>query len=77
MVLSLRRWLSRIVFVIVFALLLLITTGGYRWVVDIISPVHPYHTPKGDALKVFQEDPSSPENGSIADRLRWFYWYGE
>ncbi|WP_265525130.1 YqzK family protein [Paenibacillus sp. JDR-2] len=74
MVLSLRRWLSRILFVVIFTLLLLIVTGSYRWLVDVIAPVHPYREPKGAALKVFQAD---AEKGSITDRLRWFYWYGE
>lgn len=77
MVLSLRKWFSRFVFVLLFGLLFIAATGGYRFLVDVISPVHPYKTPKGDALKVFQVDPATPENGSVADRLRWFYWYGE
>lgn len=77
MVLSLRKWLSRILFVVLFTLLLLVATGGYRWLVDVISPVHPYRTPKGDALKVFQTSPADAEKGSLTERLRWFYWYGE
>ncbi|GLX69060.1 DUF4227 family protein [Paenibacillus glycanilyticus] len=77
MVLSLRKWLSRILFVVIFTLLLLIVTGSYRFLIDAIAPVHPYRTPKGDALKVFQSDPAAVEKGSLADRLRWFYWYGE
>ncbi|WP_042162636.1 DUF4227 family protein [Paenibacillus gorillae] len=77
MVLSLRKWISRIVFAIIFSMLLILATGGYSWLVDVISPVHPYHKPKGAAMKVFQADPMIPGNGSLADRLRWFYWYGE
>jgi hypothetical protein len=77
MVLSLRKWLSRILFVVIFTLLLLIATGSYRWLVDVIAPVHPYKIPKGEALKVFQANPADAEKGSLTDRLRWFYWYGE
>lgn len=77
MILSVRRWLSRILFIVIFVVLFLIATGGYRLLVDVISPVHPYREPKGSALKVFKTDPDTPEGGNAADRLRWFYWYGE
>ncbi|MFF2482092.1 DUF4227 family protein [Paenibacillus sp. NPDC058071] len=77
MVVSLRRWLSRLLFVILFALLLFIVTGGYRLLADAVSPIHPYKKPKGEALKVFQSEPLLPGKGSITDRLRLFYWYGE
>ena len=34
--------------------------------------------PQGQALKVFEAgDQQQGENGSIAERLRLFYWYGE
>lgn len=77
MVFSIRKWTRRIVFLVVFMILLFTVTGGYRWLADAISPVHPYREPKGDALKVFVTDPDSPDTGNAADRLRWFYWYGE
>lgn len=77
MVLSVRKWLNRILFVIIFTLLFLITTGSYKWLVEVIAPVNPYQTPKGAALKVFQADPATAEKGSVTEQLRWFYWYGE
>ena len=77
MVFSIRRWTSRIFFIVVFTVLLFVVTGGYRWLADAISPVHPYREPKGDAMKVFVTDPESPDSKDVADRLRWFYWYGE
>ncbi|KRE54315.1 YqzK family protein [Paenibacillus sp. Soil522] len=77
MVFSIRKWTSRIVFIVIFAVLLLAVTGSYRWLADAISPVHPYREPKGAALKVFVTDPNSPDSKNAADRLRWFYWYGE
>ncbi|MGO4539793.1 DUF4227 family protein [Paenibacillus sp. 2TAB19] len=77
MVLSIRKWASKLFFIVVFTAALLVVTGGYRFLVDAISPVHPYREPKGEALKVFLTDPESPEGGHLADRLRWFYWYGE
>ena len=77
MVISIRNWVSRIFFIVLFVALLFIVTAGYRLIVEVISPVHPFQAPRGDALKVFATDPASPEGGNSADRLRWFYWYGE
>lgn len=77
MIVSLRRWVARVVFLFLFFVLLLIATGGYRLLVEVISPVHPYQKPKGSAIKVFRTDPDSPDEGNMADHLRWFYWYGE
>ncbi|GKU79620.1 DUF4227 family protein [Paenibacillus sp. L3-i20] len=77
MVFSLRGWLNRILFIIVFLILLFFAAGGYRLLVEVISPIHPYQKPRGDAMKVFITDVESPEQGNSADRLRWFYWYGE
>lgn len=76
-VFSIRKWVSRMFFIVLFTAILLIVTGGYRVLIDVISPVHPYREPKGEALKVFVSDPESPEGGDLTDRLRWFYWYGE
>lgn len=77
MVFSIRRWTSRVFFIVVFSILLFIVTGGYRWLAEAISPIHPYREPKGNAMKVFVTDADSPESKDAADRLRWFYWYGE
>ncbi|WP_168119218.1 DUF4227 family protein [Paenibacillus sp. HB172176] len=77
MVVSLRRWASRLLFIALFFALLLLAAGGYGWLIEVVSPVHPYAKPKGDAMKVFVTDPAAPEGGNSADRLRWFYWYGE
>ncbi|REK77316.1 DUF4227 family protein [Paenibacillus paeoniae] len=77
MVFSFRGWLNRVWFLIVFAVLLFFAAGGYQWLVEVASPIHPFQKPKGAAMKVFVTDPESPEAGYGADRLRWFYWYGE
>jgi len=76
MVFSIRKWTSRLLFIVIFLLMLIVATGGYRWLIDAIAPIDPYHKPKGEAVKAFTQH-GSPEGGSIADRLRWFYWYGE
>ncbi|QAY68402.1 DUF4227 family protein [Paenibacillus protaetiae] len=77
MIVSVRRWLARILFLIAFAILFLVATGGYRLLIDAISPVHPYQEPRGHAAKVFRSDPEIPGDNNPLDRLRWFFWYGE
>lgn len=78
MILSIRKWTSRVLFIFIFSILLLAVTGGYRWLAETLSPVHPYRVPKGDALKVFVSEPGPPDSSDkMSDRLRWFYWYGE
>ncbi|MOA17132.1 hypothetical protein D3C78_1373780 [compost metagenome] len=52
-------------------------TGGFRWLADVISPIHPYEVPEGDALKVNVQEPMMPDSSKAAERLQWFYWYGE
>ncbi|MWC28395.1 DUF4227 family protein [Paenibacillus sp. MMS18-CY102] len=76
MVVSIRKWFGRTIFMIIFILLTMMTLGGYRWLMDVVAPVDPYREPQGQALKVSGQM-QSPEGGSMSDRLRWFYWYGE
>ncbi|EFM09847.1 conserved hypothetical protein [Paenibacillus curdlanolyticus YK9] len=76
MVVSVRKWFGHILFLLTFILLTIMTFGGYRWLIDVISPVDPYREPQGQALKVSGQI-HSPEGGTMGDRLRWFYWYGE
>ncbi|MEK3881521.1 DUF4227 family protein [Paenibacillus sp. PL2-23] len=77
MVFSLRGWGSRLLFLVVFAVLLFIAAGGYGWLMEAVSPVQPYRVPKGEAMKVTAKEPYTPDSASGAERLRWFYWYGE
>ncbi|WP_127530824.1 DUF4227 family protein [Paenibacillus kobensis] len=77
MVVSLRKWIGRLVFAILFIMLTIMTFGGYQWLIGVVAPVDPYRAPQGSALKVNGPVYSPPEGGSTFDRLRWFYWYGE
>lgn len=77
MVVSLRRWGRMLLFLVLFAMLTLCVFGGYRWAAGLLAPVDPYRSPGGGAVKVFKGHTVQQEGGSIADRLRWFYWYGE
>jgi len=77
MVLSVRKWFGRLLFAALFVMLTTMTFGGYRWLIGVVAPVDPYRVPQGNALKVNGPVYSPPEGGTIGDRLRWFYWYGE
>ncbi|MBD3918726.1 DUF4227 family protein [Paenibacillus sp. PR3] len=76
MVVSIRQWFGRLVFVLLFMLLTMIAFGGYRWLIDVVAPVDPYREPHGRALKV-SGTLQTPDESTMSDRLRWFYWYGE
>lgn len=76
-VFSFRQWLNRVLFIVLFVILLIIAVGGYRWLLGVVSPIHPHKEPRGAAVKVFVTDPASPDGNKTLDRLRWFYWYGE
>lgn len=77
MVLSARKWFSRFVFMLLFIGLFVVATGGYDWLVDVVSPSNPYEVPQGEAVKAIWHSTYEWDNGNIADRLRFFYWYGE
>lgn len=77
MVVSLRRWLRRLMFVLLLCIFTITMYGGCRLLAVWIAPDDPYRVPQGHALKVFGATDQRAENGSISDRLRLFYWYGE
>ncbi|ALS28374.1 DUF4227 family protein [Paenibacillus cisolokensis] len=77
MVVSVRKWVGNLLFMTVFLALFLVVSGGYRWLLDFISPVDPYREPQGEAVKAFRQLETYPEGGSVVDTLRWFYWYGQ
>ncbi|MFC4808421.1 DUF4227 family protein [Paenibacillus sp. GCM10023250] len=78
MVVSVRRWLRRLLFMLLLGVLTVTMYGGCRMIAVWIAPDDPYRVPQGHALKVFKAaDQQEGENGSIAERLRLFYWYGE
>ncbi|MHA0855521.1 DUF4227 family protein [Paenibacillus sp. CMAA1364] len=78
MVISLRKGLNYIRFVLVFLafsylLFRLFSMFGYQF-----NPVDQYRVPQGYAVKVFQLDDLENEvHFTMAERLRIFYWYGE
>ncbi len=77
MILSIRSWVSRLAFIALFAALTVVFYEGCRLAESWVAPVNPYALPRGPALKVFEPHGAPPEGGTIADRLRWFYYNGE
>ncbi len=76
MIVSLRKVMERGKFVILFIVLTFLLYHAFGIISAWIQPVERYREPKGRAVKVFQNGGFS-ENGSMADRLKLFYWYGE
>lgn len=77
MVLSVRRWARRLLFLVLLTLLTIAMYGGCRFIAVWITPEDPYRIPQGSAHKVFQSQLMLVEDATLADRLRLFYWYGE
>lgn len=77
MVVSVRRWVRRIFFVLLLSFFTITMYGGCRFIAVWIAPEDPYRVPQGQALKVFQHDDYQDNGSSIYERLRLFYWYGE
>jgi len=75
-VLSVRRWVRRITFVLLLVILTLVMYGGCRFAAAWIVPNDPYRIPQGHALKVFHPY-AVVDDSSLAERLKVFYWYGE
>ncbi|WP_068616987.1 DUF4227 family protein [Paenibacillus tuaregi] len=78
MVISLRKWLCSIRLLIVFLGLSLLFYKAIHWLDAWVFPADKYGTPQGAAVKAFVHDGGfKPEGGTVIDRLRTFYWYGE
>jgi hypothetical protein len=77
MILSIRSWLSRLMFIAMFAALTVVFYEACRLAESWVVPVDRYSVPRGPALKVFEHHEAPPEGGTIAERLRWFYFNGE
>ena len=77
MVVSLRKIFRRLLFVILLSVLTFVMYGSCRYIAAWIAPDDPYRIPQGHALKVFKPDPDGPDAGTISERLKLFYWYGE
>jgi hypothetical protein len=78
MVFYLRKWIDRIKFILLFVLCTYLLYRVFMFVSEWAEPLHKYKEPSGRAVKVFRHEHASiSDQGSIMDRLRLFYWYGE
>lgn len=78
MIISVRRWLSRLRFLILFLALTYFLIHVVALFSDWITPVNKYRAPQGKAVKVFHQGPIiDMEHDSFTDRLKLFFWYGE
>jgi hypothetical protein len=76
MIFSVKKWIERIKFVLLFVLLTYLSSLVLHTITEWIEPAQRYKAPSGKALKVLQQEAYSDPD-SFQDRLRFFYWYGE
>lgn len=77
MVISLRKWIERFRFLILFMVFTYLVFLLLHQISLWVEPEHKYNHPIGDALKVSIQNGFYEDGGSVKDRLRFFYWYGE
>jgi hypothetical protein len=63
--------------VILFLILTFLIYHILRLLTNWTEPNQKYKPPGGKAIKVFHQHVYVTESGSMSDRLRFFYWYGE
>jgi hypothetical protein len=78
MIVSVRKWLMRAKFAMLFVVLTAVAFSLFRLISAWIEPAQRYKEPTGKAVKVFEQRQSRyDEAGSALERLKLFYWYGE
>ncbi|MEC0243397.1 DUF4227 family protein [Paenibacillus dokdonensis] len=77
MVISMRKCLTSLKFLLVFAALTYTLYQLFGLIGAWITPVDHYRIPEGHAVKAFQPSYKAKSGEMMGDRLRFFYWYGE
>jgi hypothetical protein len=72
-----HKWLARLRFVILFCTLTFLIYQVLLLLTNWSVPSDKYKPPSGKATKVFHHHTVLSESGTMVDRLRLFYWYGE
>lgn len=75
MIISLRKWIRRLIFLIVLVGFTYMTSIVFERISLWVEQDPNYHQPSGQAVKVLAN--SSTDHKTMLDRLRFFYWYGE
>lgn len=76
MIISLRKWLDRGKFVLLFLVMTFVLHQLFVWFSAWLEPTYRYRTPSHRAVKAF-EDGGGWDSSSWPDRLLFYYWYGE
>lgn len=76
MIVSLRKWAERIKFMLLFVVLTVIVYVLFQLFSSWMDSLQRHKEPSGRAVKAFQQLPQK-ENGSMLERLMFFYRYGE
>ncbi|WP_438448847.1 DUF4227 family protein [Gorillibacterium sp. sgz5001074] len=77
MILSLRKWIDRAKFILLFVVLTFVLYQILSVLSLWMEPVQRYKQPSGSAVKVFHQDSGTLDADNMPERLRLFYWYGE
>lgn len=78
MILSVRRMISLMKYIIAFIVLSVIFYYIISYMVTWVQPVDPYKEPMGRAVKVVKyEHTQFIKDWDWLDRLKLFYWFGE
>jgi hypothetical protein len=77
MVVSLHKWIRRLLFAVLVLLFTVTLYAGIRITAVWMLPSDPYRVPQGHSLKVFSPVTGGLDNATFAERLKFFYWYGE
>lgn len=78
MVISLRKWLLRLKYALIFMLLSYMFYYAIGLMKEYVLQPDKYRVPEGSAVKVFYGDAAEVSDAdNLADRLKLFYWYGE
>lgn len=72
-----RKWWIRAKYIAVFIVLTIVLYELFRLVGGWIAPTGRYREPVGKAVKVFRHDEPLTEPKTIAEKLLFFYKYGE
>ncbi|WP_379318471.1 DUF4227 family protein [Paenibacillus puldeungensis] len=78
MIISIRQWLRAAKYLLLFVALAYTLYRVLGVMDNYLLRENKYRIPEGSAVKVFHaEMDGSREMGSIAERLKLFFWYGE
>lgn len=75
MIISIRKGWRIIKFLVVFMLLTYVIFHLFSYISHWLEPTQKYKEPEGTAIKVFSQEDAG--YGTMKERLRFFYWYGE